>query len=101
MKPRISTLAVALSLAACGGGSSPTQPSPPAVPSPAAPATSATAWTVTQRFVSVNGPDNCWVRAQRARLTGLVFGDLPMSITRSGGSIRVEGDFFQVNYAGT
>jgi predicted phage tail protein len=61
----------------------------------------ATLWRVTQRFVSVSGPDNCWVREQRARLTGAVFPDLPMTITRSGGSISLESAFFQVNYAGT
>jgi hypothetical protein len=60
-----------------------------------------TNWTVTQTFVSVTGPDNCWVREQRQRLTGAVFPDLPMAVTRSAGSIKLEGDFFQVNYAGT
>ena len=60
-----------------------------------------TNWTVTQRFVSVTGPDNCWVREQRQRLTGLVFPDLPMVVTRSNGTIRLDGSFFQVNYAGT
>lgn len=98
MKVQISTLAVALILTACGGGSS-----SPTVPSPPAPPTSSpkTEWRVTQRFVSVSGPDNCWVREQRARLTGLIFPDVPMSITRSDGSITLESEFFQVNYGGT
>ena len=57
---------------------------------------------VTQRFVSVDGPENCWVTGQRARLTGLVFPNLPMTVTRPpDGSITVEGSFFAVNYAGT
>jgi hypothetical protein len=102
----ISTLAVALSLTACeGGGSSPTQPtgtSPASSPPTSPPASSPVAdWSVTQRFVSVIGPDNCWVREQRARWTGAVFADLPMTVTRSGSSILLEGDFFEVNYAGT
>jgi hypothetical protein len=57
-----------------------------------------TLWSVTQRFVSVTGPDNCWVRQQRARLTGVVFAGLEMAITRSGGSITVDGYGF---WAGT
>ena len=60
-----------------------------------------TNWIVTQRFVSVSGPDNCWVREQRQRLTGVVFADLPMAVTRSNGAIRLDGSFFQVNYRGT
>jgi len=100
MNAPIVTLAGALLLTACGGGtSSPTVPAPIA-PSPS-PSSSATHWLVTQRFVSVDGPDNCWVREQRARLTGLVFRELPMAITRSGSSITLEGEFFEVNYAGT
>lgn len=58
-------------------------------------------WRVTQRFVSVNGPDNCWVREQRERWTGAIFPDLPMVITRSGGSVTLASTFFQVNYVGT
>jgi hypothetical protein len=101
MKVRIATLAVALMFSACGGGSS--SPTVPAAPNPPAPPTSSTRteWRVTQRFVSVEGPDNCWVREQRARLTGLVFPDLPMSVSRSQGSITLESGFFQVNYGGT
>lgn len=93
----------ALMCAACGGGSSsPVAPSSTATPTPAPPTASpATEWRVTQSFASVTGPDNCWVRAQRTRLTGLVFPNLPMSIIRSDDSIRLESDFFQVNYAGT
>ena len=93
MRGQFSSLAVVVMLAACGGGSSsPTQPSAPSA---------RTEWLVTQRFVSVSGPDNCWVREQRTRWSGAIFSDLPMLITRSGRSITVEGDFFQVNYAGT
>jgi hypothetical protein len=95
MRPQIFSLAILLILTACGDGSpSPTQPS-----SPTGAAT--TEWLVTQRFVSVSGPDNCWVREQRARWAPAIFPDLPMSVTRSGRSITVEGDFFQVNYAGS
>ena len=61
----------------------------------------ATNWNVTQRFVSVAGPDNCWVREQRQRLTGVVFADLPMAVTRSNGVISLESAYFQVNYRGT
>ena len=91
MQARIFTLAGVLSVAACGGSSSPT--------SPAATAGSSN-WIVTQRFLSVTGPDNCWVRQQRATWTGAVFPDLPMTITREDRSMAVNGDFFQVNYAG-
>jgi hypothetical protein len=99
MKTQILAVTVALSLSACGGGSSsPNSPSPlPPQPAPSAAAN----WTVAQTFVSVTGPDNCWIREQRSRLTGAVFGSLPMTITRSGGAITVDGDFFQVNYTGT
>src|SRR6187200_744340 len=93
MRGQFSSLAVVVMLTACGGGSSsPTQPSAPSA---------RTEWLVTQRFVSVSGPDNCWVREQRTRWSGAIFSDLPMLIARSGRSITVEGDFFQVNYAGT
>lgn len=103
MKAEALTLTVALTLTACGGGSSsPTQPSSPAPPPASSPAPSVvTNWNVTQRFGSVTGPDNAWVRGQRQRLTGAIFPDLPMAITRSGGVINVDGAFFQVNYAGT
>jgi hypothetical protein len=103
-------LAAALILAACGGSPTTTSPSLPTAPTPTtppapapspAPSPDATQWRVTQTFVSVVGPDHCWVAEQRARLTGLVFGDLPMTVTRSGGTIKVEGSFFQVNYTGT
>jgi hypothetical protein len=88
--------AVALILTACGRGAS--SPTPASTPSPAS---SETRWAVTQRFGSVVGPDNCWVQEQRARWTGAVFPDLPMSVTRSNGSITLESPFFQVNYRGT
>ena len=98
MKAQILAVTLALTLSACGGGSSsPNSPSPPPPP-PAPPA--AAGWSVTQTFVSVTGPDNCWIREQRSRWTGAVFGDLPMTTTRSGGAITIDGDF-QVNYTGT
>lgn len=105
----VSVLALAFVLAACGSSSTPTQPSPPPSPSPspspspppAPTAPGATAWLITQRFASVEGPDNCWVRFQRQRWTGAVFPGLDTTITRTDGSIRVESGWFQVNYAGT
>lgn len=98
MRAQILALTVALTLSACGGDSSPIAPSPPQAP----PAPSAAAnWTVTQTFVSVTGPDNCWIREQRSRWTGAVFADLPMTVGRTGGVITVDGTFFQVNYTGT
>ena len=98
MRAQILALTVVLTLSACGGDSSPITPSPP--PPPPAPSAAAN-WTVTQTFVSVTGPDNCWIRGQRSRLTGAVFGNLPMTTTRANGVITVDGDFFQVNYTGT
>jgi hypothetical protein len=98
------TVAVALLLTACGGGSSSPAPSAPTAPSSPAPppdSSTVTNWNVTQTFVSVDGPDNCWVRSQRQRLTGAVFPRLPMTVTRSDGVIRLDGSFFQVNYVGT
>jgi hypothetical protein len=94
MKAHILVLAIALTFAACSRTSSPTSPTP-------ATSTTATNWLVTQRFVAVSGPDNCWVREQRARWTGAVFPALPMAVTRTGSSIAIKGEFFQVNYAGT
>ena len=100
MNASITTLAIALILTACGSSSS---SSPPTVPSPTVPPASParTNWNVTQTFVSVTGPDNCWVREQRARLTGAIFGGLPMSVDRSNGTVALQSEFFQVNYAGT
>jgi hypothetical protein len=95
LKAQLLAVAVALTFAACSGSSSPTSATVISVP------TGTTNWLVTQRFGSVSGPDNCWVREQRARWTGAVFPDLPMVVTRTGSSIAVTGDFFQVNYAGT
>ena len=100
MRTPTSMLALGLLVLACNSGSSPTSPSP-AASSPSAPSASGDQWLVTQRFVSVEGPDNCWVRQQRGWLTGAVFPDLPMTVTRSGASIELESDFFEVNYAGT
>jgi hypothetical protein len=95
MKPEILTVALALMLTACGDSTSPTGPSASSTFSPV------TTWKVTQRFVSVVGPDNCWVREQRQRWTGAVFPDLPMTVSRSGASLTLQSDFFEVNYAGT
>jgi hypothetical protein len=108
MKAQTLALTIALALTACGGGpSSPTQPSlQPSTSTQPSPSTSSaasgvTSWTVTQRFGSVSGPDISWVREQRARWTPAVFPNMPMTITRSGGSINLDSPFFQVNYAGT
>lgn len=108
MRAKIFALAFPLIFVGCGGSNSSTSPAAasPVVVTPASPITppassAATNWSVTQRFVSVTGPDNCWVREQRQRLTGASFPDLPMAVTRSAGSIKLEGEFFQVNYAGT
>jgi hypothetical protein len=99
MKIHVSLMIAALLLTACGNeSSSPTQPSSPPAPTPS---TDRTTWSVTQRFASVTGPDNCWVREQRQRWTGAVFPNLPMTVVRSGATITLEGSFFQVNYAGT
>lgn len=100
MAAQILTLIVALSLTACGG-SSPSSPTTIQSSTPPPASSPVTDWSVTQRFVSVTGPDNCWVREQRERWTGAVFPDIPAVITRSGGSIRLESAYFQVNYAGT
>lgn len=102
MKTQLLAIAVALTLAGCGG-SSPNTPSPPPTPTPTPSPTPnlQTNWLVTQRFGSVSGPDNCWVNEQRARLTPLVFSQLPMAVTRAESSITVKGDFFAVNYTGT
>ena len=106
MRVVITTLIFAVMLAGCGGGSSPSSPAAPSTPAPSTPAPpassdSVTSWSVTQRFASVTGPDNCWVRDQRQRLTGAVFAGLPMTVTRSNGVIHLDGSFFQVNYVGT
>jgi len=105
MKAQTLTLTAALLLSACGAPSSPTQPSSTSSPPPTpitSPAQSAvTTWSVTQRFGSVSGPDSCWVRAQRERWSPAVFPDVPMSVTRNDGSIKLDSGFFQVNYAGT
>lgn len=100
MKPRIFAAAVLLLLTACGSGSSSSTMTPTS-PTNTNTTTATTGWKVTQRFVSVDGPDNCWVREQRARLGPAVFPDLPMTVVRSGSSITLESAFFQVNYAGT
>ena len=87
---QVVTLALALLVASCGGNS-PTQPTLEPTPSP----TPVTNWNITHTFASVEGPDNCWVRSQRQRLTGVVFSNLDASITRTNGTIRVESPWFQ------
>ena len=100
MRAHLCTLAVAVTMAACGGGaSSPSSPTPTPMATPAP--SGASSWLVTQRFVSVTGPDNCWVSEQRARWAPAVFPDLPMTVTRTNAAIAIKGDFFAVNYAGT
>jgi hypothetical protein len=100
----LATLAALLTVTACGGGqSSPT--SSPTTPTPSSPTPGPTPgptfdWIVTHRFESVTGPDNCWVREQRARLTGVAFSNLEMSVTRSDNSIRIQSPWFQ-DYVGT
>ena len=92
-----------LFLTACGGGPSSPTPSTPTTPTPTAPAPTApsptgssptTNWTVTHRFVSVTGAENCWVQRQRASLTGVVFPDLEMTVTRSSGAITIQSPWF-------
>src|SRR5215204_5825901 len=94
----------ALFCAACGGGSSSAMPSTPTTPSPTTPAPAAssptTNWMVTHRFVSVTGAENCWVQRQRTSLTGVVFSDLEMTVTRSSGAITIDSPWFKV-YTGT
>jgi uncharacterized lipoprotein YajG len=97
MKVVITTLIFAVMLAGCGGGSSPSSPAAPSTPAPLPSSDSVTSWSVTQRFVSVTGPDNCWVREQRQRLTGALFPDQPKTDTRSNVVIHLDGSFFQVN----
>ena len=99
---RIALVAAAVfTLSACGqsSASSPTAPTTSS-PTPGPPAGPAYDWLVTHRFESVTGPDNCWVQAQRQSLTGVVFPNLEMSVTRSGNSIRIESPWFQ-DYVGT
>src|SRR6185503_8792474 len=93
---RLIMVATAALFTACGGGSSPSsQPNPTApTPSNGAPASSAQNWTVTHRFVSVTGADNCWIRSQRAGLTGAVFSNLDMTVTRTGNAITIASPWF-------
>ena len=87
---------------ACGGGTSPTPGTPTAPTTPTQPggSSSGTSWTLTQRFASVTGPDNCWVRKQRESLTGVGFSGLDMTVERSSGSITLKSQWF-VEYVGT
>src|SRR5687768_4092906 len=112
MKLEALTLTLTLALTACGGAASPTQPSsnpsplpPPTItspqPEPITTPSAVTNWNLTQRFGSVTGPDNDWVRGQRQRWTGAVFPDLPMAVTRSDRVIHLDSGFFQVDYSGT
>lgn len=95
MKPKVLTLALVVSLAACGG-SSPSAPTPTPTPTP-----TGTQWSVTQSFGSVTGPDNCWVNEQRARWEPAVFSGLPMTVNRAESAITFKGSFFQLNFTGT
>ena len=95
--------ACALFFTACGGGSSSPNPATPTTPTPTAssPTSSPTTnWMVTHRFVSVTGADNCWVQRQRDSLTGVVFSDLEMTVTRSSGAITLASPWF-ATYTGT
>src|SRR5215212_10931701 len=98
-------LIAAVLVAACGGSPSPTRSSPvvssTTTASPSTPVASAiTNWNGAQRFLSVTGPDNCWVREQREWLTPSRWPDLPIKITRSAGSITVESEYWAVRYVG-
>jgi hypothetical protein len=105
----LSTMLVALLVTACGGSSSPTRSSSVVPSTTVAPASSSTTtslsavtnWNGAQRFVSVTGPDNCWVREQREWLTPSRWPDLPITVTRSAGSIKVESSFWPVHYVGS
>ena len=92
MRTHVLVLALAFAFVGCGSSPSPTQPSP-SVPV-------ATRWIIAHRFASVEGPDNCWIRFQRERLTGVVFSGLDSTITRQDGSIRFSSPWFQ-DYVGT
>lgn len=102
------TLMLAILVASCGGNtsSSPTQPtleptpSPTPAPIPVPSSPDLTNWNISHTFVSVEGPDNCWIRLQRQRLTGVVFSNLDATITRTNGTIRVDSPWFQT-YTGT
>ena len=113
LRTQVVVLALAFTVIGCGSSSSPTQPTPnpsSSAPAPAptpAPAPSpsptppgTTSWMITHRFASVEGPDSCWVRFQRQRLTGVVFSGLDATITRLEGSIRFRSPWFQ-DYVGT
>jgi hypothetical protein len=92
-------LAATLAVACGGGTSSPSTPTTPTTPTPPV-GSSSTNWWLTQRFASVTGPDNCWIRQQREKLTGVRFSDLDMTVERSGGSITLRSQWF-VEYVGT
>lgn len=90
-------------IVACGGGtteSTPITPTTPTTPTPPV-NSSSTNWMLTQRFVSVTGPDNCWIRQQRENLTGVGFSGLDMTVERPpGGSIALRSQWFEA-YTGT
>jgi hypothetical protein len=90
-----------LTFTTCGGSSS-SSPSTPTGPTATntQPASPTTNWIVSHRFMSVTGADNCWVRRQRDSLTGVVFTDMEMTVTRSGGSITIASPWFGA-YTGT
>jgi hypothetical protein len=87
-------------IVACGGSTTDASPSPTA-PSPPPTPTVSTNWMVTHQFVSVTGPDNCWITQQREKLTGIRFPDLDMTVERpSGGAITLRSPWFET-YSGT
>lgn len=92
----------AMLFTACSGSSSPTSSTPtiPTTPAPTTASPATTNWMVTHRFVSVAGADNCWIQRQRASLTGVVFPNLDMSVTRSSSAFVIASGWFET-YTGT
>jgi hypothetical protein len=83
------------------GPTPPSSSTPPPLPAePTGDLPPVTTWKITQRFVSVVGPDNCWVREQRARLTGAIFTDLPGTVDHSSRSIGIQGPLFEIYFSG-
>ena len=90
-------------IVACGGGTTASSPITPTAPPPPTPPVNSfsTNWMVTHRFVSVTGPDNCWIRQQREKLTGVRFSDMEMTVDRPpGGAITLRSPWFET-YSGT
>ena len=101
MKAQLLTLTVALTLASCGGSSSPISPAPTPTPTPTpTPSTG----NELARYATL------WLRDGTGQLLGQRaadtldasgFPNLPMTVTRAEASITFKGDFFQVNFTGT